>query len=77
MNLHFIKVFFFKESIDFFITIWSKRDNSISFDEIVHLLGIDPGICRVSSAGYLEISRVSQNETVVVILPRQRIFRCT
>lgn len=41
------------------------------------LFGIDPGICRVSSAGYLEISRVSQNETVVVILPRQRKFRCT
>lgn len=72
MNLHFIKIK--KKSIGFLL---SKRDNSISFDEIMHLLGIDPGICRVSSAGYQEISRISQNEIVVVILQRQRKFRCT
>lgn len=72
MNLHFIKIK--KKSIGFLL---SKRDNSISFDEIMHLLGIDPGICMVSSAGYQEISRISQNEIVVVILQRQRKFRCT
>lgn len=58
MNLYFIKVFFFEESIDFFIIIWLKRDNFILFDEIVYFLGIDLGICRVSSVGYLEIFRV-------------------